>query len=77
MIVLWRGNGVHVLRADIGPINLIYWAFNGIPQHSPKATSCNDAISVGYYRNRALYIFICSPLLVIDQSKEIDVFHLT
>ena len=37
MIVLWRGNGVHVLRADIGPINLIYWAFNGIPSAFTKS----------------------------------------
>ena len=62
MIVLWRGNGVHVLRADIGPINLIYWAFNGIPSPYTKSYIlqwCNMRQMI----SKPSHMFITSPLL--------------
>ena len=73
MIVLWRGNGVHVLRADIGPINLIYWAFNGIPSAFTKSYILQYMQYMHYMRSKSSHTFILTVVRKVGLGARMNI----
>ena len=73
MIVLWRGNGVHVLRADIGPINLIYWAFNGILSAFTKSYILQYMQYMHYMRSKSSHTFILTVVRKVGLGARMNI----